>query len=217
MRSPIGLLPGSLPGPLPKGERILWQGKPRWQAVALRVTHARKIAIYFAVLLAWYVASKLAGGEALHQVAVTTAELTGVALVPVALLTGYAWAVERTTIYTITNRRVLIKFGVGLSMTINVPFSKIDGAALKPAADGTGDIALAVARDQRVSYIIQWPHVRSWHWGPTQPALRAVPDAERAAQVLSRALAAAAEVAVQPAPVALPQSAGLGGRATASA
>jgi hypothetical protein len=213
----IGLLPGGLPGPLPKGERILWQGRPRWRTVALRVTHVRKLAIYFGALLLWYVVSKLAGGMDLHELAVNTAKLFGVALAPLALLSGYAWAVERTTVYTITSRRVLIKFGVGLSMTINLPFSKIDGAALRLAPDGTGDISLAIARDQRVSYVIQWPHVRSWYWGRTQPSLRSVPDAERAAQVLGRALAASAEAAVQPAPVVRPRVAAAGGRAAATA
>jgi hypothetical protein len=47
--------------------------------------------------------------------------------------------------------------------------------------------------------------------------LRAVPDAERAAQIIGRALAASADMAVQPAAVARPQTSGAGGRATAAA
>ena len=217
MSARIGPLPGSLPGPLPVGERLLWQGQPNWRAVALRVMHVRKLAIYFAAILAWYVASRLASGMPGGAVAIGTAELTGVALVPLALLTGYAWAVGWTTVYTITNRRVLIKFGVGLSMTINLPYARIDGAALRQGPDGIGDIALTIAPGQPVSYVILWPHVRSWHLGRTQPALRSVPDAARVAQVLGRALAAAAEVAVQPAPLVRPLPADAGGRAAAAA
>jgi hypothetical protein len=144
-------------------------------------------------------------------------KLAGVALVPLALLTAYAWGVQRTTVYTITNRRVLIRCGLALPMTVNLPFAKIDGAALKTAADGTGDIALAIAPRERVSYLMLWPHVRSWHFGRTQPALRSVPDAARAAQVLGRALAAVAEVSVQPAPMARPQAAPVDARAAAVA
>jgi hypothetical protein len=53
--------------------------------------------------------------------------------------------------------------------------------------------------------------------GRTQPALRSVPDAARVAQVLSRALAASAEVAVQPAALVRPEPVGAGSRAAAAA
>jgi hypothetical protein len=212
-----GLLPAGLPGPLPAGERMLWQGQPRWQSVALRVLHVRKLAIYFAILLAWYVVAKLAGGMAVRDVAIGTAELAGVAAAPLALMTGYSWAVGRTTVYTVTNRRVLMKFGVGFSITMNVPFAKIDGAALKLGADGIGDIALDIARSERLSYIVIWPHVRSLFSGRTKPTLLALPDAERAAQIIGRALAASADMAVQPAAAARPQTAAAGSRAAAAA
>jgi hypothetical protein len=196
---------------------MLWQGKPRWQSVALRVLHVRKLAIYFSLLLAWYVVAKLAGGMAVRDVAIGTAELAGVALAPLALMTGYSWAVGRTTVYTVTNRRVLMKFGVGFSITMNVPFAKIDGAALKLAADGIGDIALDIAPSESLSYVIVWPHVRSFFSGRTKPTLLALPDAERAAQVIGRALAASADMSVQASAVARAQTAGAGGRAAATA
>jgi hypothetical protein len=42
--------PRGLPGPLPKGEQMLWQGGPSWKHVAVRVLHVRKLIIYFAIL-----------------------------------------------------------------------------------------------------------------------------------------------------------------------
>ena len=42
-----------LPELLPAGERMLWQGQPSWRALALRVFHVRKIAIYFTAILIW--------------------------------------------------------------------------------------------------------------------------------------------------------------------
>jgi len=213
----LKLRPAGLPGPLPAGERLLWQGAPAWRTVAVRVMHVRKIAVYFAALLVWYMVAKLWGGVPAGEVALGALKLGGLALVPLALLTGYAWGVQRSTVYTVTNRRVLIKFGMALPMTINLPFAKIDGAAVKAAADGTGDIALTMAAGERVSYVILWPHVRSWYLGRTQPSLRSVPDAARVAQLLGRALAASAEVAVQAAPVVRPQPATAGARAAAAA
>jgi hypothetical protein len=211
------LRPRGLPGPLPKGERLLWQGAPRWQTVALRVLHVRKFSTYFAVLLAWYAASKLSGGIAPGEAALATGKLLGVALVPLALLTAYAWGIGRTTVYSVTNRRVVIRCGIALPMSINLPFARIDGAALKQAADGSGDIALALSRGARVSYLMSWPHVRPWRLGRAQPSLRAVPNVAQVAQVLARALAAAAEVPVQPAPLARPQPSVSGARAVAAA
>ena len=41
-----------LPEPLPASERILWQASPQWRGVALRVFHVRKLAVYFALILA---------------------------------------------------------------------------------------------------------------------------------------------------------------------
>jgi hypothetical protein len=217
VRAPIQLRVKGLPGPLPAGERLLWQGVPHWRAVALRVMHLRKLAIYFAALLVWYVAAKLSGGVPVGEVAVGTAKLAGVALAPLAMLTAYAWGVQRTTLYTITNRRIVIKCGIALPMTINLPFARIDGAAVKAAAGGSGDIALTIAPGDRVSYFVLWPNVRSWHLGRTQPALRCVHDVARVGQLLGRALAAAAEVPVQTATVARPKAAVGGARAAAAA
>ena len=36
-----------LPGPLPEGETILWQGAPDWRVLAVQAFHVRAVAIYF--------------------------------------------------------------------------------------------------------------------------------------------------------------------------
>jgi hypothetical protein len=211
------LRPRGLPGPLPKGERLLWQGAPRWQTLAVRVLHVRKLAAYFGVLLIWYAASTLSAGTPSGAAAVATAKLAGVTLVPLALVVAYAWGISQTTVYSVTNRRVVLRFGIALPMSVNLPFSRIDGAALYEGADGSGDIALTLAPGQRLSYLVTWPHVRPWRIARTQPALRAVPHVAQAAQVLARALAVAADVPVQPAVVTRTQSTASGVPAAASA
>ncbi len=48
-------IPG-LPGDLPPGERILWQGKPDWRMLARTAFHTRIVAGYFVLLSVWAVA-----------------------------------------------------------------------------------------------------------------------------------------------------------------
>ena len=51
-------IPG-LPGLLPPGEQILWQGSPDGRALARSAFHVRIVAGYFAILSAWALASAL--------------------------------------------------------------------------------------------------------------------------------------------------------------
>ncbi len=206
-----------LPGSLPAGEHVLWQGIPGWRALATRTLHVPKIAVYFGILLAWYVVSSLAGGARPGHVAKVTAELGGLALVPIVLLLAYAWVVSRTTVYTVTNRRVVIRYGIALQISINLPFSRIDGAAIREAADRSGELVMALAPDSRVSYLVLWPHVRPLRLLRPQPALRAVPEVAGVAKLLARALAASADAAVQPSGVMRRPAATAGAPAAAAA
>jgi hypothetical protein len=98
----------------------------------------------------------------------------------------------RATIYTVTNRRVVMRIGLALPMTINLPFSAVQSAAVKRQADGTEDIVLELMPEHRVSFIAAWPHLRPWRLGRTAPMLRGLPVTAGASQVLARALAASA-------------------------
>lgn len=189
-----------LPGPLPAGERLLWQGRPEWRGLALRALHVRKLAVYFGLLLCWYVASSLTDNEAVGTVALATVKLLGIALVPLALLALYAWLTQRATVYTITSRRVVIRMGLALPMTVNLPFSKIEAADLFACVDGSGDIALRLTSAERIAYPILWPHARPWRLARAEPMLRAIPHVAAVGQTLARALAASAAV---PAPVTM--------------
>jgi len=211
--------PAGLPGPLPQGERLLWQGAPRWQALALHTLHLRGVAAYFALLLVWYAVSKLSAGVAAGDVALGVLRFGGLALVPLGLLCLYAWLTARTTVYTVTTRRVMMRVGIALPMTLNLPYSRIGSAGFRPVANGAGDISLAPLPGAGLSYPMLWPHARPWRMARPEPTLRAVPDAERVARLLARALAAEAAVPVSPAvetQTAMP-SRGAGRRAAAAA
>lgn len=190
-------IPG-LPGALPKGESILWQGAPEWRGIARRALFVRGIAIYFVLLAVLRGADLTAQGAGAMEAVAEGLLLVVIGAVPVALLLLFAGLSARTSLYTITTRRIVMRVGVALPMTINIPFVLIDQAGVTKHADGTGDLVVTLAKPHRVSWLALWPHIRPFRISHPQPMLRALRDADVAAQVLSRALAAAA---FAPAPV----------------
>ena len=188
-----------LPERLPAGETILWQGAPRWGALSRRLFHVRKIALYFAILLAWLVYADIADGIDPAALLRSSLWLTGGAAVAIGLLTGVAWLMARTAVYTITSRRVVMRFGIAFPTTFNLPFRRIRSAGLRRYADGSGDIPLALNSEDRIAYLLLWPHARPWRFSPAEPMLRGLPDAGAVAEILAGALAA--DMAIrQPAP-----------------
>lgn len=195
-------IPG-LPAALPAGETILWQGAPDWRRLAIEAYHVRKVASYFAILAAWSMASAIADGEAARGVQ-ALGWLLAFAAVGLAILLALAWTVARTTIYTITSHRVVIRHGVALPMAVNLPFSKIEQAAARIDATGGGDIPLALSSRDHLAWLVMWPHARPWRVARAEPMLRALADAQTAARILVTALQAASAdaAAPKPAPVA---------------
>ena len=183
-------IPG-LPDLPPEGEEILWQGSPHWPTLARRAFHVRTIAVYFAILLGWRGATTLSDGSSVGAALGSTSTLASLALLCLGILTLLAWLNARATIYTITNRRVVIRFGVAVPLVVNVPFAAVRAAELKVDPDGTGDIPLAIQGSERLGYLLLWPYARAWGFGAsTQPMLRAVPEARAVGGLLSRAIRA---------------------------
>jgi hypothetical protein len=182
-------IPG-LPAMLPAGEDLLWQGSPDWKALAIRAYHVRKVGLYFLVLIAWRVGIGISNGHDVVSIAQSCALLVALGATAMGVLTLLAYWTSRAAVYSITSRRLLLRHGIAVPLTLNVPFTAVEGAALKLYPDGTGDIALTVARDQRVGYLITWPHLRPGHITRPCPGFRALADAARAAEILSVALAA---------------------------
>lgn len=217
--SDAGLRAGrALPGPLPEGEHVLWQGAPAWRAVWRRVMHGRALALYFGVLLALRGAFVLADGGSVAEALAAAAWL----LPPVALALGMlvllAWLIGRTSWYWVTNRRVVMRIGIVLEITCNFPFKLIERAGLRLYSDGTGDIPLEFAEGADIAYAHLWPHARPWRYRHTVPMLRCVPDAAAVAALLARAIAAASGGSVVPIHSAepAPASAARGGPAAAA-
>lgn len=194
-----------LPGELPDGETLIWQGSPEWRLLARSAFFTRFVGLYFAALV---------------MLAVMNGSMTGVVatiiagVVGIGLLMLYAWAVARTTVYTLTSRRVVLRVGVALNLCINLPLAKIGGAHLRPLGPVEGDLALQLIGPHKLGYMVLWPHARPWKFGHPQPMLRALPDAVVVGERLARAVAAIAPVdraQTQSAPLAEPIPAGLQG------
>lgn len=185
-----------LPEKLPPGEQILWQGSPRWQSLAIEAYHCKRLGLYFALLLLWRLSHGLVGDETVTSAVLATGGLAALAAAAIGLLALLAWASARATVYTLTNRRVVLRHGIAVPMTLNIPFTVLDAGAVKKARDGTGDLALKLQGRVRIGYLINWPHVRRWHFAQPQPALRSIASVDEVASKLATALAQTADIQV---------------------
>ncbi|MEO0617965.1 MAG: photosynthetic complex putative assembly protein PuhB [Pseudomonadota bacterium] len=178
-----------LPTPLPEGERVLWRGAPNGRSFAFRVLHVRAVAIYFGLLFAWYLLEQSGAGIAGGASAMVPGALWLLiaAVAAIGLLSVLAWGYARTTVYILTDKRLIIRTGIALPITFNLPLAHVTGADLKAWSDGTGTIALAIDGTAHLAYPHLWPSVRPWHVLHPQPALRCVADAQLVASLLTDA------------------------------
>lgn len=167
-----------LPEELPEGEQIIWQGEPSWQGLARRAFHVRAIAVYFGLLIAGHLITRLYDGGTIFEAVSGAVGLALLGAAAVAVLGLMAWLYSKTTVYTITNRRLVVRFGVAIPMMINIPWGKIEAVGAKLYRDRTGDIVFTPVAGERLSYWVIWPHARPWHFSRAQPMLRCIPDAE---------------------------------------
>lgn len=167
-----------LPGELPEDEHVLWQSAPDWKYLAAAALHIRLSALYFIAIVIWAVLR----GDMNTAIAVTA-----LGAVVIGLFAAFAWGVGRTTVYTLTNKRIVLRIGVALNKCINLPLSEIESANLKTLGDGHGNIVLTLKGAPRLGYIMLWPHARSLRFVRPQPMLRAIPDAANVAQLLFKA------------------------------
>ncbi|MBL8277405.1 MAG: PH domain-containing protein [Pelomonas sp.] len=176
-----------LPEALPEGEVQLWQGSPDARLLATQALHLDVVAGYFALLLAWRGIASLYDGATLGPTLMAMAGMLPLIGLACGLLAGIAWLMARTTVYTVTNRRVVMRVGIVLSITFNLPFAQIASAGWRERGRG-GDIVLSLSGQDRIAYLHLWPHVRPWQLKRTQPMLRALADAHAVAQLLASAL-----------------------------
>jgi hypothetical protein len=201
-----------LPERLPADERILWQGSPCAPQLARSAFHIRKLSLYFSIIVIAHAVSAIADDSGF--MAVLAAMLWPMVLSVGALGSVWllAWLTARTAVYTITDRRVVMRIGIVLTLTFNLPLRTIESAALRPGAAGSGDIVLSLRGPDRIAWLHLWPHARPWKLSRPEPMLRSVADAQAVSAVLAQAWSQATGVALdsrttedtRPEPVAKP-------------
>jgi hypothetical protein len=184
------------------GETLLWQGRPDWRAIARDVLHIRILAAYFALMLIWEFATDRADGWSPLDTLWRGVGLLVAGLVTLALCAGFAWAIARTTRYTLTTERCILNYGVALTATLSVPLRRLASVAIDARHDGKGDILLSPKPGPRLRYVNLWPHARPWRWASAEPMLRGVPDVRAVAAAISQAAKDVAPGIIHPAPAA---------------
>lgn len=206
-------IPG-LPRSLPPGEEILWQGRPSWRGLAGSPFHVGWLALYLGAVVAARGIGAWGTTHRLGAALIAAGMVLPLALVCLGLVVLLAVLHARATVYTITSKRIVMRFGVALPMSFNVPFRRIASADVRTGNRGEGDIVLRLAGPDRLNYAHLWPHVRPWRFRRAEPMLRAVPRVTFVSTLLARAVeawsasdGAAVAVAEPPAAAVEPRSA----------
>ncbi len=163
-----------LPEQLPADERLLWQGAPQWRLVALHVFHVRTLAWYFAAMMVLQATYLL--GEPERNLFKPLLLSFLLSVISLGILSLMAWLTARTALYTLTNKRVVMRIGIVLTLTFNLPLRMLAAASLKTNPDGSGDIALKLAGNDHIAWLNLWPHARPWVLRHPEPSLRCIAD-----------------------------------------
>jgi hypothetical protein len=90
-----------------------------------------------------------------------------------------AYMTSRTTVYTLTNKRVVMRLGIVFTVSFNLPYKQVVSADVRMLQKGFGDITLALKGSDRIARIHLWPSVRPWKIEKPEPTLRAIPDVQQ--------------------------------------
>lgn len=177
-----------LPSEPPEGETVVWQGRPTALGLAVHAFHIRFVAAYFALATGWRMAAMSAEGAAAADMAAAAGVSALGGAGAIGLLVLLAWSMARAAVYTVTTKRVVLRYGVAIRKYVNLPFDQIASADLRARRGGSGDIALTTTGPGKVAYLHLWPFVRPLRFAKPQPMLRALPDAKAAAAILADAI-----------------------------
>lgn len=161
-------------------EKVLWKGRPAVGLLARTAFHAHTLGLYMAALA-------LIGLVAGNTTAAMVAAVMGVSLV--GLLYLLAWLSARSTLYILTDARMIMRIGMAIETRINLPLKQVTAAHFRPRGSDHGDIAFELSGERLLSTLLLWPHVRPWHYAMPQPMLRSIPDAANVAEMVAAARA----------------------------
>ncbi len=178
-----------VPHALPDGEHLLWEAAPSAPLLARHVFHRAWVIAYFAVMTSWWginTFGSMPTNDFLMQLGVRVL----LSLIVLGVVEFMARAVARTTVYAITSKRLVLKIGVVLPMTINLPLRLLQDAGIARFKDGSGQIALTLLPGDRLAYSALWPHCKVFKLNQPSPMLRGLPDPEKVGALLRDAILA---------------------------
>ena len=175
-----------LPERPPEGEVILWQGQPNWLRLTVESLNVWWILGYFIFLFVWRFIS-VSDLMPLNQAVLVSLPFLALAMIVTLLLMLVGYIQAKATVYTITNKRVVMRIGAALTVTLNLPFTEIENAAIASSSKNFGSIVIDTKQDAKFSFLVLWPHARAWHFKKPQPSLRCIPNAAEVAEILSNA------------------------------
>ncbi|MCW2310423.1 photosynthetic complex putative assembly protein PuhB [Rhodoferax antarcticus] len=173
-----------LPELLPSDEKILWQGAPSWSILAIQAFHLRKIGIYFLCLIALECIFLVNDGVTSSEIFTALVKSSLIAALALSMLGVVVWFSTKTTMYTITDKRVIMRIGIVLTLTFNLPHQRIASASIKNYKGGSGDLALSLYPTDRIAWLHLWPHARPWKVGQPEPALRCIAQVDKVSSIL---------------------------------
>lgn len=152
--------------------------------MAVDVFHIRKIALYFLLMLVVQWANLYESDVAWRDWLMPC--LTSVFMASLALITlmAWAWLSARTALYTITDRRVVMRVGIVLSLTFNLPHKRLIAADLRLLSAGFGDIALKLPAEDQIGFFHLWPHAKGLDIKHPLPTMRCIADAAHVGDLL---------------------------------
>ena len=179
-----------LPERLPESERIVWQGSPETGLVFREVFRARGLSAYFALILVLRGTYQYSLSASWAETFAAVTWLAPLFLLALGLFWSLSWLVAKTTVYTITDRRVVMRVGIVLSLTFNIPLKRLQAADVRRIQPvGAGEIALQLLPEDKIAYFHLWPHARPWRFAHPEPMLRGLPAVDGVAALLHEAWA----------------------------
>jgi Bacterial PH domain len=174
-----------LPEALPKGEYILWQGTPNWRVLAVEAFYVRALSIYFFAMLVLQIIYLMGEPTGFDYSAVYLS--SAASLFVLGSLSLWAYLSADAAMYTITNKRVVMRIGIVLSVTYNLPLKQILAASHLHRVSEVDDISLKLKESDRIAWLHLWPHSRPWALRHPEPTLRCVDEGNACAEILKKA------------------------------
>jgi len=140
-----------LPERPPEGEVILWQGQPNWLRLTVDSLNVWWVLGYFIFLFVWRFIS-VSDLMPIGQALLVSFPFLALAMIVTLLLMLVGYILARTTVYTITNKRVVMRIGAALTVTLNLPFTEIENAAIASSSGNFGSIAIDTKKDAKFSF-----------------------------------------------------------------